>query len=208
MKYIAYYRVSTQRQGKSGLGLEAQEQSVASYCEPIQSFTEIESGKNNSRPELQRAIAACKREGATLVIAKLDRLARNVHFISGLMESGIEFVACDNPTATRLTVHILAAVAEDEARRISERTKAALAAAKVRGARLGNPNVNADAQPKATKANATAAAEWADSVRPVAEQLRAAGRTLAEIADILTGRGILTRRGNAWSHVAVRRLLG
>ena len=208
MKYIAYYRVSTTRQGKSGLGLEAQQQAVDSFCQPIESFTEIETGTNKrQRPQLQRAIAACKRSGATLVIAKLDRLARNVHFVSGLMESGVEFVACDNPTANRLTVHILAAVAEDEAHRISERTKAALAAAKARGVRLGNPNVSADAQPKASAANASAAAEWAAKVRPVAQQLRAAGRTLAEVADILTGRGLLTRYGKAWSPTAVMRLL-
>lgn len=133
MKYVAYFRVSTQRQGQSGLGLEGQQAAVAAFCEPLESFTEVESGKRSDRPELARAIAACKRLGATLVIAKLDRLARNVHFVSGLMESGVEFIACDNPNANRLTVHILAAVAEDEARRISERTKAALAAARLVG---------------------------------------------------------------------------
>ncbi len=140
VKAIAYYRVSTARQGQSGLGLEAQQAAVAAFCEPIETYTEVETGKRSDRPELQRAIAACKRMGATLVVAKLDRLARNVAFVSTLMESGVEFVACDNPTANRLTVHILAAVAEDEARRISERTKAALAAYKARGGTLGNPS--------------------------------------------------------------------
>lgn len=115
MKAIAYYRVSTARQGQSGLGLEAQQAAVAAFCEPIESYAEIETGKRSDRPELQRAIAACKRTGATLVVAKLDRLARNVAFVSTPMESSIEFIACDNPTGNRLTVHILAAVAEDEA---------------------------------------------------------------------------------------------
>ncbi len=208
MKYVAYYRVSTVRQGQSGLGLEGQQAAVESFCQPVESFTEIESGKNNQRPELQRAIAACKRLGATLVVAKLDRLARNVAFVSTLMESGVEFVACNNPNANRLTLHILAAVAEDEARRISERTKAALAAYKARGGRLGNTkNLTTKASPLARAANVAAAEKHRAEVLPVAKQLREAGRSLAEVADILTGRGILTRRGNGWSITAVSRLL-
>jgi len=209
MKYVAYYRVSTQRQGQSGLGLEGQQQAVAAFCEPLESFTEVETGTNKRhRPELQRAIATCKRLNAVLVIAKLDRLARNVYFVSGLMESGIEFVACDNPTANRLTIHILAAVAEDEARRISERTKAALAAYKARGGTLGNPrNLTTTAATKGVAANMKAAERHAADVRPIAEKLRATGRTLAEIAETLTGRGLLTRRGKAWSATAVARLL-
>lgn len=206
--YVAYYRVSTQRQGQSGLGLEGQQQAVRAFCQPAESFTEVESGKNNNRPELAKAIAACKRLGATLVVAKLDRLARNVAFVSTLMESGVEFIACDNPTANRLTVHILAAVAEDEARRISERTKAALQAAKARGVKLGNTrNLITSAAPIARAANVAAAERHKAEVLPVARQLRDAGRTLSEIADILTGRGLLTRRGKAWSATAVMRLL-
>ena len=208
MKYIAYYRVSTARQGQSGLGLEAQQQSVDSFCQPVESFTEVESGKRSDRPELARAIAACKRHGATLVVAKLDRLARNVAFVSRLMESGVEFVACDNPTANRLTVHILAAVAEDEARRISERTKAALAAYKARGGTLGNrKNLITTAAPKARAANVAASERHKAVVLPIARQLRGAGRTLKEVGEILTGRGVLTRRGNSWSVTAVARLL-
>lgn len=208
MKHIAYYRVSTQRQGQSGLGLEGQQAAVAAFCRPVESFTEIESGCKNKRPELAKAIAACKRLKATLVIAKLDRLARNVHFVSGLMESGIEFIACDNPQANRLTIHILAAVAEDEARRISERTKAALAAYKRRGGTLGNPtNLTTKAARKGNKANSQAAERHNGDIRPIAEKLRKAGRTLTEIAETLTGRGLLTRRGNAWSATAVARLL-
>ncbi len=209
-KYVAYYRVSTQKQGQSGLGLEGQQQAVAAYCEPVEAFTEVETGTNKrQRPELLKAIAACKRLGATLVIAKLDRLARNVHFVSGLMESGIEFVACDNPQANRLTIHILAAVAEDEARRISERTKAALAAYKARGGELGNPkNLTTKAAKKGNAANVAAAEKHRAEVLPVAQKLRDAGRTLTEIAETLTGRGLLTRRGKAWSATAVSRLLG
>ncbi len=115
--FIAYLRVSTQKQGDSGLGLEAQESAIARYAANgtvLATFREVESGKRSDRPELRKALDMAKRTGATLVIAKLDRLARNVHFISGLMDSGVEFVACDNPTANRLTLHILAAMAEHE----------------------------------------------------------------------------------------------
>jgi len=208
-KYIAYYRVSTQKQGQSGLGLEGQQAAVSAFCKPVESFTEVETGTNKrQRPELQRAIAACKRLGATLVIAKLDRLARNVHFVSGLMESGVEFVACDNPQANSLTIHILAAVAEDEARRISERTIAALAAYKARGGQLGNPkNLTTEAAGKGNAANIAAAERHRMNVLPIARKLREAGRTLEEIAETLTGRGLLTRRGKTWSPTAVARLL-
>ena len=139
-RYIAYYRVSTARQGRSGLGLEAQKQAVQAHLngqKPISEFVEVESGRRNDRPKLAEALAACRVHKATLIIAKLDRLARNVAFVSSLMEAGVEFQACDFPQANRLTIHILAAVAEHEARMISERTRAALAAAKARGTVLG-----------------------------------------------------------------------
>src|SRR5262245_2711635 len=141
-RFVAYYRVSTDRQGKSGLGLDAQKKAVLDYLnggswELVAEHTEIESGKNNERPALTKAIEACRRHKATLVIARLDRLSRNVAFIAALMDSGVAFVAVDNPHANKLTVHILAAVAEHEREMISERTKAALAAAKARGKRLG-----------------------------------------------------------------------
>ena len=142
-KYVAYYRISTERQRESGLRLEAQREAVRRFIDSaflLAEFTEVESGKRHTnRPELLRAIELCRKQRATLVIAKLDRLARNVHFISGLMETGVEFVAADMPQANRLTIHVLAAFAEHEREAISQRTKGALQAARKRGARLGNP---------------------------------------------------------------------
>lgn len=141
MKYVAYYRVSTQKQGFSGLGLEAQQAAVKTHVqargELIAEYTEVESGRRADRPQLALAMRHARRLKATLVIAKLDRLARDVHFLSGLMKVGVEFEACDMPQANKMTLHILAAVAEGEADAISERTKAALAAAKARGVKLG-----------------------------------------------------------------------
>ena len=141
-KFVVYYRVSTQKQGRSGLGLEAQREAVLNYLNGgnwsiAAEFTEVESGKRSDRPEFAKALAACRLLRATLVIAKLDRLARKVHFVSSLMESGVEFVAADNPHANKLTIHILVAMAEHEAEMISDRTKKALAAAKKRGTVLG-----------------------------------------------------------------------
>jgi DNA invertase Pin-like site-specific DNA recombinase len=139
-QFVAYYRVSTDRQGRSGLGLEAQQAAVRGYLSasaPIAEFIEIESGKRNDRPQLEQALALCRKRKARLVIAKLDRLSRNLAFIATLMDSGVEFVAVDNPHANRLTLHILAAVAEHERHMIADRTKAALQAAKNRGMRLG-----------------------------------------------------------------------
>src|SRR6185369_13986627 len=144
-KWVAYYRVSTAKQGASGLGLDAQRSAVTDYLDGgnwqlAAEFVEVESGRKNDRPELAKALATCRRTGAALIIAKLDRLARNVAFVSNLMEAGVEFTAVDFPTANRLTIHILAAVAEHEREMISARTKAALAAAKARGTKLGNPS--------------------------------------------------------------------
>ena len=141
-RFVSYLRVSTDKQGASGLGLEAQRDAVSRHVAGakgvlVAEHREIESGKRNDRPEIAAALAACRLRHASLIIVKLDRLARNVHFISGLMESGVEFVAVDIPMANRLTVHILAAVAEHEREMISQRTKAALAAAKTRGVELG-----------------------------------------------------------------------
>ena len=143
-KIISYIRVSTQKQGASGLGLEAQQKAVQDFIsstgnELVAEFVEVESGKktDQKRPQLAAAMEACKKHKAVLVVAKLDRLARNVHFISGLMESKVQFIALDLPEANQLTLHVMAAFAEHEAKRISERTKAALAIAKSRGVALG-----------------------------------------------------------------------
>ena len=167
MKLVPYYRCSTQKQARSGLGLEGQETTVRQFAsahgaQVLKSYIEVETGKWAERPELAKAISHARRSKATLVIAKLDRLARNVHFLSGLMETGVKFVACDQPSANDLTIHILAAVAQDEAKRISERTKAALAAYKARGGILGASrpecrNLSADA----SKRGAAAAGESA-----------------------------------------------
>jgi DNA invertase Pin-like site-specific DNA recombinase len=205
-KFIAYYRVSTSRQGESGLGLEAQRAAVISYLnggkwQLLEEFTEVESGKKSKRPQLAAAMAAAKKAKATLIIAKLDRLARNLHFISGLMESGVDFLAVDNPTANRLTVQILAAVAEDEARRISERTKAALAAAKARGTKLGKNGK------KLAAANRAAADQSAADLKPLLSKSIAAGLTRAEIADTLNRQGIPTARGGKWHATTVQRIV-
>src|SRR5580704_5880269 len=144
-RFVPYYRVSTARQGQSGLGLEAQQKAVRDFLnggawEIVAEFVEVESGKKADRPELARALDACRKHKAKLVIAKLDRLSRNLALIATLMDAGVEFIAVDNPHANKLTLHILAAVAEHEREAISERTKAALAAAKARGTRLGTPD--------------------------------------------------------------------
>ncbi|HMO83439.1 MAG TPA: recombinase family protein [Lacipirellulaceae bacterium] len=212
MTLVAYFRVSTAKQGRSGLGLEAQQAAVEAHAKAagakiIATFTEVESGKRSGRPELARAVAACRRHGATLVIAKLDRLARNVAFVANLMESKVPFVACDNPHATPFTIHILAAVAEQEALAISQRTKDALARAKARGVALGCDNMTPCIRARGTAANAIAAQQYADKVLPLARKLRDAGESLATIADKLTDGGTLTRRGKAWSATSIMRLL-
>ena len=211
-KFIAYFRVSTDKQGKSGLGLEAQRKAVLDYLDGgrwslVQEFVEIESGKHNERPQLTAALAACKKHRARLVIAKLDRLSRNLAFIAALMESGVEFVAVDNPHATKLTVHILAAVAEHEREMISERTKAALRASKARGTRLGNPQL-AKAAKRGTAAVKENAKQFAANVLPIIEEIERAGFTSHNaIAAKLNERNVRTARGGKWTHVQVGAVL-
>lgn len=205
--YIAYYRVSTGRQGQSGLGLEAQRQAVHRYLlsgagKLIGEYTEIESGKRADRPELRAALGACKRLGATLIIAKLDRLARNVAFIANLMESGADFVAVDNPHASKLMLHMLAAFAEHEREQISARTKAALTAAKARGRLLGQNATTLAARHKAE------ASEFAKSLAGTIRELRSGGiSTVRGIRDELNRRGIPSASGRTWHIPTVHRLL-
>jgi DNA invertase Pin-like site-specific DNA recombinase len=203
-KFVAYFRVSTDRQGQSGLGLEAQRSAVSAYLNGgswtmIAEFTEIESGKHADRPQLTAALVACKKHKAKLVIAKLDRLSRNLAFIATLTDSGVEFVAADNPHANKLTVHILAAVAQHEREMISQRTRDALQAAKTRGRRLGNPNLEG-ARQRALEANSAAADRFAANVQPIIEQIQKSGvGSLRGIARALAARGIKTARGGEWT---------
>ena len=204
-QFVAYYRVSTDRQGRSGLGLEAQQSAVRGYLgatAPIAVFTEIETGKRNDRPELQRALALCRKRKARLVIAKLDRLSRNLAFIAALMDSGVEFVAVDNPHATRLTLHILAAVAEHEREMIAARTKAALAAAKARGIKLGRNGAD-----RLAPANRAEAIERARQLGPVLAELTNAGMSARQMAAELTARGIATPSGGRWHAQSVLRMV-
>lgn len=210
MNFVAYFRVSTDRQGRSGLGLEAQRSTVTGYAagrgEILGEFTEIESGRKVDRPQLQAALELAARHRATLIIARLDRLARNVAFIANLMDSRVDFIACDMPEANRLTLHILAAVAEHEREMISLRTKAALAAAKARGIRLGNPD-GQTARKAATARLIAKADQFAVTVLPMVTGLALQGLSLREIAQRLNDRGIKTSRGKVWQATTVRNLL-
>lgn len=208
--FIAYYRVSTEKQGQSGLGLEAQAAAVAAFIagrgQLVATFTEVESGRKDERPQLAVALDACRRHKATLVIAKLDRLARDVHFISGLMKSGAEFVAVDNPHATKLLIHLLAAFAEHERDQISARTKAALTAAKARGVKLGNPHP-ADAAARGRAVLAAQAAPARARALPIIQRLRDKGASLRTIASELTAEGVPPLRGRAWHPETVRLII-
>ena len=214
MRYVAYFRVSTARQGQSGLGLEAQQAAVRNFLRPesvlVASFVEIESGRKNSRPQLHAAIAQARQEDAVLLVAKLDRLARNVAFLAALMESRVRFQAVDLPAADEFTLHILAAVAQKEATAISTRTRDALAAKKARGFQLGTPaNLTVVARAKALvslQANAQANLNNRQATQ-LAALLRATGATLRAIADQLNHSGYRTRRGNSFHPMGIQRLL-
>jgi DNA invertase Pin-like site-specific DNA recombinase len=206
--YVAYYRVSTDRQRASGLGLSAQREAVSRFVGTdhlVAEYTEIESGKKHTnRPQLLAALQDCRKRRAVLLIARLDRLARNVAFIANLMESGADFVAVDMPQATRLTIHILAAVAEHEREMISKRTKAALVQAKRRGARLGNPRIE-DARPLATAAHH--ASRPAPEVTKLMNEWREQGKTLRAIATDLNRLNIRPARGRQWYASSVKNQL-
>ena len=203
--FIAYYRVSTDRQGASGLGLEAQRAAVLQHVgtgKLAAEYTEVESGKKHTnRPELLAALQECKRKKATLAIAKLDRLGRNVAFISALMESGADFVCCDNPHANRLMLHMLAAFAEHEAAAISQRTKAALAAAKARGVKLGNPRP-LDALKLARAVHHSR--RPAPQILALMQGFAAQGLSYRAIARELNRLNIRTGRGCEWFGVTVK----
>ena len=211
-QFVGYFRVSTQEQGKSGLGLEAQRLAVASYLHSgsavlVAEYTDIESGNVDHRPELARALAHTKRIKGTLVIAKLDRLSRNVSFVSSLMDAGVRFVTVDNASANELTIHILAAVAQAERKAIGERTKAALAAAKLRGRVLDNPRL-ADVRPLALKAVNERANSFAANLILTIRHLQESGcRSLRSIAEALNARGVATPRGSNWTETTVARVL-
>jgi DNA invertase Pin-like site-specific DNA recombinase len=217
-KFVAYYRVSTRKQGKSGLGLEAQQDAVRTHLnggrwKMVAEFTETESGKRSDRPQLSAALALCRLHNATLIIAKLDRLARNVKFISNLMETSVEFVAVDMPTASRFALHIMAAVAEQEAIMIADRTRKALATAKAKGTKLGRRDdkiaayASVGAKASAEKRRKKAALRLNDLI-PVIHAAQATGATtLRQIADRLNAEGIPTARGGEWSAVQVQRVM-
>src|SRR3954452_19020649 len=205
--FVAYYRVSTDRQGQSGIGLDAQRAAVAGFVgarELVAEFTEVESGKRNDRPQLAAALELCRRQRAMLVIAKLDRLARNVAFIANLMEAGVEFTAVDMPSANKLTLHILAAVAEHEREMISARTRAALAAAKARGVRLGRPDRETRHMRTARSAKVAA---FRATVLPEVRRLIGQGMSQRQIAAELNRRGLTTYAGRPWRVQHVNSLL-
>lgn len=212
-KFVSYLRVSTAKQGASGLGLEAQRAAVAGFLNGgawtlLGEHIEVESGKVADRPQLAAAMALCQLTGATLLVAKLDRLSRDAHFLLGLQKAGVDFVAVDMPNANNLTVGIMAMVAQQEREAISARTKAALAAAKARGTKLGGykggpvPNGSDGAAAARVKADA-----FATRVAPIVHTLQAGGMGLRGIAAALAERGIRTPRGGNWTAQAVKNLL-
>jgi DNA invertase Pin-like site-specific DNA recombinase len=212
-RFVGYYRCSTAQQGRSGLGLDAQRESVRAYLDAsngalLADYTEIESGKVNDRPQLARALETCRLTGATLVIANLSRLSRDAHFLLGLAKAGVKFVACDNPHATPFTVHILAGVAQLESEQIADRTKAALAVCKARGQTLGGyrggPKVDGKLGAEAQRAEAEA---FAGRVGPMVKVMRDEGKSLRQIAAKMQERRVLTQRGGKWSAANVRNVL-
>src|SRR5271163_3936030 len=223
--FVSYLRVSTARarQGQSGLGLEAQRKSVDEFLnggkwEVIREFVEVESGSRNDRPELAKAMSLCRLRNATLVIAKIDRLSRDAHFLLGLQKAGVRFVAADLPEANEMIVGIMAVVAQAERKMISVRTKSALAAAKARGVKLGGVRhrksdgvavtLNAEASAAGRAAKTAQAVARASDVHPIIADIQAGGaKTLREIAAGLNARGIPTARGGEWSAVQVQRVM-
>ncbi|MBD2841511.1 recombinase family protein [Erythrobacter rubeus] len=223
--YVAYMRVSTAKQGRSGLGLEAQQAAINGFLREGDKllsppYVETESGKQDNRPELEKALNRCQLTGATLLVAKLDRLSRNVAFIATLQDAGVRFVAADMPEANELTIHVMAAMAQHERKAISKRTKEALKAAKDRGTKLGGWREYGEKHPKygqkrvpvdhtkGTTARQSKAAEFSARVGKVIAEMRAEGAdSMAEIARRLNAEGIRTRRGGKWQATQVSRVL-
>ena len=216
-KFIAYYRVSTTKQGNSGLGLEAQKSMVQSYLNGgswllLDEFKEIESGKKDDRPELLKAIRLCRLKNAKLIVSKLDRLSRDLHFITSLQKSGIKFVVAENPDMNDLTVHIFAAMGQHERQLISQRTKDALVQAKRKGVVLGNPVFRKGCQipgsgdtTLARKAKSDRANEYALEMRVIIDDIKNNGNvSLRSIAEELNNRGFATRRKCKWTANSVR----
>lgn len=218
-KFVGYIRVSTAKQERSGLGLEAQRQTINNYLnggswELLSEYVEVESGKNNERPKLKQAIDHCRMTGAILVIAKLDRLSRDLHFIATLQKSNVKFVSCDMPEANEFTVHIMAAMAQQERKMISQRTKEALQAAKARGVKLGNPqNLSTEAANKGRKLGDVArirkANQFASDVYPLIQSHQEQGSGLRQIARLFNEQGILSARGKtgSWTPTAIKNIV-
>lgn len=212
--FIAYYRVSTQKQGQSGLGIEAQKQAVMGYLSGGQwslagEYVEVETGKGANalerRPQLRSALDHCRKAGATLIIAKLDRLARNVHFVSGLLETGCDFVAADMPEANKVMIQIYSVMAEFERDQISARTRAALVAAKARGVRLGvagPQNLRPNIEQRSERAS-----QFARTLQPVLDGMQAAGLSQRKIVERLNELGLTAPKGGAWSLAQLQRVL-
>lgn len=212
-KYISYYRVSTQKQGKSGLGIDAQKTAVSNFIGKsailINEFEEVESGKNDERPQLHKAIEHCKKENAVLLIAKLDRLSRNVSFIYTLKDSKVDFRCCDMPDANSLTIGIMAVLAQDERERISQRTKSALAELKNKGVKLGNPkNLTSEAREKSLLVRQKNALENENNVKATAliKAMKIGGQSFHSISKNLNENGFKTRLGSNFTSMQVKRL--
>jgi DNA invertase Pin-like site-specific DNA recombinase len=214
-RFVAYLRVSTEKQGEQGHGISAQRQAIQNYLvanngELLDEYVEVESGKKNDRPELKKAINRCKTSRSTLIIAKLDRLSRNMAFIANLMDAGIDFIACDNPFANKLTIHILAAIAEHEREMISRRTREALAAAKAKGVQLGGyrgTTLTDKIRQDSLESRWTKSKEYSANVIPMIREQLKAGYSLNATARILNQQRIVTVRGGKWTAKSVSRVV-
>lgn len=217
MKYVAYYRVSTQKQGKSGLGLDAQKKMVTDFVtmnagEIVAEYTEIESGKNDNRPELMNAMKHASLVGGKLLVGKLDRLSRDLHFITSLQKSRVDFVVSDMPNCDSFTIHIYGAMGQKERERISATTKAGLTAAKARGQKLGTNNLKPEliqeASAKGVKVRQRNADDFAAKVKPTLEALIAQGKSLRWVASEMDRLGVKTARGGVWTATTVKNAIG